>query len=340
MRKVNETLHARIDALMDGGEKRLTFERYQGSAADWQRELRAALIELLAVDYEAKAAPVEVINSRDMGDYTRYYIRMATPDGVVVPAYKLVPNELNAPAKAILCLHGHGAGKVIPAGFECDVLGREVQIAGERDYAVQAARNGYIAISPDMRGFGELMLQDDMNADRGSSCQQLSQRLLMIGRTILGMRVHDSMYWYDYLAGLDEVDAEHIYVTGQSGGGTGTLFTAACDPRFSKAAPSCYFCTFRDSILAMSHCTCNYAPGLLSLCEMYDIAGLIAPRPMLVIAGREDMIFPIDGVRRAFEKAQAVYAALGAEDNLELYVGDEGHRFYAARVWEFLEEKG
>ena len=57
MRKVNETLHARIDALMDGGEKRLTFDTYPGSAEDWQRELRAALIELLVVDYEGAWAP-------------------------------------------------------------------------------------------------------------------------------------------------------------------------------------------------------------------------------------------------------------------------------------------
>ncbi len=339
MRGINETLHARVDSLVDGGQRRLSFEMYRGSATDWQQELRAELIDLLAVGYDAAAAPVETISCRDMGDYTRYYIRMTAPDGVIIPAYKLVPKELSRPARAILCLHGHGPGKVIPAGFECDVLGRAIEIVGERDYAVQAARCGYIAVSPDMRGFGELMLRDDMDADRGNSCMQLSQRLMMVGRTLLGMRVHDSMYWHDYLAGLDEVDPEHVYITGQSGGGTGTLFSAACDPRFSKAAPSCYFCTFRASILAMSHCTCNYAPGLLDLCEMYDVAGLIAPRPMLIIAGREDPIFPIDGVREAFEKTRAIYSALGAEDNIELYVGDEGHRYYAARVWDFLAEK-
>jgi predicted peptidase len=189
-----------------------------------------------------------------------------------------------------------------------------------------------------MRGFGELMLEDDLEADRGNSCQQLSQRAMMAGKTLLGMRVLDSMCWYDYLDACDDVDSDNILITGQSGGGTGTLFSAAVDERFSQAAPSCYFCTFRDSILAMMHCTCNYAPGLLSLCEMYDVAGLIAPRPMHIIAGQEDQIFPIEGVRRAYETLQAIYAAFNAEDSLELHVGEEGHRFYADRVWDFFEE--
>src|SRR3712207_8365529 len=35
-----------------------------------------------------------------------------------------------------------------------------------------------------------------------------------------------------------------------------------------------YLCTFKDSILALAHCHCNYVPGLLQDAEMYDIAAL------------------------------------------------------------------
>jgi hypothetical protein len=38
------------------------------------------------------------------------------------------------------------------------------------------------------------------------------------------------------------------------------------------------------------------------------------------------------------EKLQAIYAAFGAQDNLELYVGPEGHRYYKARVWDFFAQ--
>ena len=73
--------------------------------------------------------------------------------------------------------------------------------------------------------------------------------------------------------------------------------------------------------------------------EMYDICGLFAPKPMLVIAGKDDPIFPLAGVKEAFERLAEIYEAFGARENLELYVGDGGHHYYAARVWPFLEEK-
>ena len=80
--------------------------------------------------------------------------------------------------------------------------------------------------------------------------------------------------------------------------------------------PSCYFCTFKAPILAMSHCSCNYAMGLLNRCEVSDVAGL----------------------HEAYAKVQEVYEALGAQGNLELYVGPEGHRYYKARAWDFVRE--
>ncbi len=337
---VNESLRRRFEEILDGAELRMSFHNYDGTVQHWQEELRADLYDLLAVDYEGGPLEVELVSSRDMGDHIREYIRMTVPDGVVLPAYKFVPKALVEPVGAVLCPHGHGPGKVIPAGIEQDVKGRPVEIKGERDYAVQAVKQGYISIAPDLRGFGELMLDDDLENDLGCSCQQLSQRALMVGRTVLGMRVYDSMCWVDYLRSLDEVNGDNIMITGQSGGGTATLFSAALDTRFAQAAPSCYFCTFRASILAMRHCDCNYAPGMLDLCEMYDVAGLIAPRPMLIIAGKDDLIFPIEGVYEAYEKLQAVYDAFGAKANLELYVGEEGHCYYAARVWGFLAEHG
>jgi fermentation-respiration switch protein FrsA (DUF1100 family) len=219
------------------------------------------------------------------------------------------------------------------------VKGNPTKAEGERDYAVQAVREGYIALVPDMRGMGELMLAQDIASGAGCSCQQLSQRALMVGRTLLGMRVLDSISAVDYLLTLPQVDPCNIICTGQSGGGTTTLFATALDTRFAASVPSCYFCTFEHSIMAMPHCDCNYAPGLLNLCEMYDLAGLIAPRPLLIVAGQQDAIFPIEGVKIGFEKALQMYKAAGKPGDVRLYVGPEGHRYYKARVWDFVRGK-
>ncbi len=80
------------------------------------------------------------------------------------------------------------------------------------------------------------------------------------------------------------IDKERIAITGNSNVGTVSLFAAACDESISVAVPSCYFCTFEGSIGTIRHCDYNYVPGILRLAEMYEVAGLIAPRPLCVIA--------------------------------------------------------
>ena len=47
----------------------------------------------------------------------------------------------------------------------------------------------------------------------------------------------------------------------------------------------------RTASTTMSRAFCNWA-------EMYDVAGLIAPRPLFVESGEKDNIFPIAASRR------------------------------------------
>ena len=127
-------------------------------------------------------------------------------------------------------------------------------------------------------------------------------------------------------------------MTGNSGGGTVTVFASACDTRIALAMPGCYFCTFAGSIGSINHCDCNYVPGILRLGEMYDVAGLIAPRPFNAISGRTDPIFPIDQVELAYGKLREVYAVAGVEEQCRLYIGDGGHRYYKDGAWPFVRE--
>ena len=130
-------------------------------------------------------------------------------------------------------------------------------------------------------------------------------------------------------------------VMGNSGGGTISVFSAALLPRLKFAMPSCYFCTFRDSIMSIYHCMDNYIPGILNVAEMPDVMGLFAPKPVVLVAAKEDNIFPIKGVRKAFRALKKIYRAAGAEKHCHLVVGSEGHRFYADDAWpKMLKELG
>ena len=66
---------------------------------------------------------------------------------------------------------------------------------------------------------------------------------------------------------------------------------------------------------------------------MGDLVGLIAPRYLVIVCGKDDKIFPLDGVQKTFEIVKDLYKAAGVPDNCKLIVGNEGHRFYADDAW-------
>jgi len=91
--------------------------------------------------------------------------------------------------------------------------------------------------------------------------------------------------------------------------------------------------------MSIRHCMDNYIPGLLKVAEMSDIMGLFAPKPVVIVAGKEDEIFPIKATRQAFRELQDIYDSCGAEEHCHLVVGDGGHRFYADDAWPIMLEE-
>ncbi len=306
----------------------------------WQKRLHKRLLELLVIAGKPRSVPpVRFVEEERFDGYVRRRGYMVAEDELAVPFYVLEPDPKPS-GKMGVCIasHGHGPGKTLPVGIITDEESRELIEEGERDYGVQAVREGYLTIVPDWRGFGELILAQDVRDER-SGCWQMSMRAMQLGRPLLGQRVSDAMQLLDWVLARKDTDRRRVVMTGNSGGGTMTVFTSAVDKRITAAAPSCYFSTFAGSIMAMWHCPCNFVPGIQAVAEMSDLAGLFAPKPMLIIAGTKDTIFPIDAVRTGFTNLKKIFTAAGATDNIELYEGSGGHRYYAARVWDFFREK-
>jgi hypothetical protein len=279
-------------------------------------------------------------------DHLRQEWRIDSEPGYQLSFYLLKPLKALDPAFATrrfplaIALHGHSTrAKEIYAGNYRDDKEKEETESGDRDIGIQAVRAGYIAICPDQRGFGTGRYKKDIEANSNNSCRTMQMHALLFGRTLIGERVWDVSRLIDFAKTIEQVDFRRIVITGNSGGGTTALFAAAMDARITVAVPGSYFCTFQDSIGAIDHCECNYIPGLLNFGEMADVAGLIAPRPFLAINGLHDPIFPIEATKSSFEKLKAFYATMGAEENCELFIGEEGHRYYKKGVWEWIGRK-
>ena len=253
-----------------------------------------------------------------------------------VPCYLLKPKRIRYPAPAMICLQGHTSGmhiSFVKVKYEHD----KAAISGDRDFALQAVENGFIALAIEQRSFGERKEQVQKRVSP-HGYHDAVMHSLMLGKTLQGERVWDVMRGVDLLMEMDEVEKKYIACMGNSGGGTTTFYAACMDTRISGAIVSCSFCTYADSIMKIYHCADNYIPGVLKVAEMYDLTGCIAPRPFLIVAGKKDEIFPIHGVEKAYKRAKRIYRAAGAPRNIKLVVGDDGHRFYRDPSWRFSKE--
>ena len=160
----------------------------------------------------------------------------------------------------------------------------------------------------------------------------------MLGKTTIGRRVWDAIKTIDYLETRNDVDKDRIGMMGISGGGTTTLFTSALDDRIKVTVISGYLNTFRDSILSIKHCIDNYIPGILKYGEMYDIASLIAPKPLFIESGTKDQIFPIKSTKYAYEKVRKVYEFLGVADRIDSEFFEGRHEICGKKAYKFLRK--
>ena len=309
---------------------------------EWQTAFRPRLRQILgldnlAADLAGHQPSAELRATEDMGDYIRESWHIWVEPTVPLPFYLLRPLAVNELVPLVIIPHGHNHPHIYVGIARTDK--EAVEIAeGERDIGVQAVREGYIAIAPTTRAVGETRTEKDRAADKIHSCQIQLRHGLLAGRTPIGERVWDMGCLIDWACATQPVDPGRIAITGNSGGGTVTVFASACDTRIALAMPGCYFCTFAGSIGSINHCDCNYVPGILRLGEMYDVAGLIAPRPFNAISGRTDPIFPIDQVELAYGKLREVYEVDGVEEQCRLYIGDGGHRYYKDGAWPCVRE--
>ena len=304
-----------------------------GEFRKWQQKLRRKLRELVGA-MPKEQGPLEVISlwrrPHPLGEIEK--IVFASEPHCDVPAYVGIPKGAKPPFTFMVCLQGHSTGMHVSIAVQREDETRPYASEGDRDFALGCMSRGIAALCIEQRSFGERRQQKQKQIS-SHGCHDATMQALMLGRTLIGERVYDVDRGIDYLAARGDVDMKRIGVMGNSGGGTISLFGAALLPRLAAAMPSCYFCTFKDSIMSIHHCADNYMPGLLQYAEMADVMGLFAPKPVVLVAGKEDTIFPIAGVRKGFRQLKRIYRAAGAENHCHLVVGAEGHRFYAEKAW-------
>ena len=312
----------------------------RAAAVRWQKKTRAAFRSTLGFT-DLPAAPLRArrIERVDKGDYVREKLMLRTSRDTLMPVYLLVPNHAPRPLPVVIAFHGHGYGVKDVVGLWEDGSERVSPDGLHKDFGVTLCQRGFAVAAPEISCFGER--QSDFSYLSASqqaptTCAHTAMLAMHLGGSVAGLRVYDAERLVDYLATRPEIDVARLGAMGLSGGGMHTLFSACVDPRIRACVISGYFSTFRDSIHAMHHCHCNYVHGLHRFGEMYDLIGLVAPRPVLIEAGTHDPIFPIQAVKKSVASARKVYDVFGARDQIQTDYFEGRHRINGQLAYDFL----
>lgn len=365
------TLDRFIQKLKPQGEVPLSFlHSEQRDLASWKAKARARMLELLHYAPEKVEPRAELISRKDCGDYLREEIRFNTTPVFRVPATVLIPKAAKKPAPAVVLLHSHGGyymwGRERSVGENVHPTLQTVldHAYSGRAYGINLVRRGYVVISIDMFFWGErrMVLEDDpgewktrpasissesvakFNQRSAASEQLMGRTLLSAGVTWAGIIAWDDIRTVDYLVTRSEVDPARIACVGQSVGGLRSAYLAALDDRIKAAVICGWMCSFPHQLAKHIRSTVGHTkiiPGIYRLMDHPDITSLAMPRPLMVINGKKDALFELNGVHAAHEKLAKCYAKAGVPDRFKSIIEDQPHQFNAERqadAWAWFDQ--
>lgn len=335
----------RADSLLEqlyiSSLKRIEQERLQMLPSERKIYLKETLERLIGSFEPSGKCEATIIERVVCDGYVRERVELSAVSGLSFAAYVLIPDGYEQTTiPAVLAVHGHGYGSREIVGLNFDGTVDENPPGIHQHFALQLVKRGLLVIAPDIVGFGERLLEGDLTEDglAPSSCYKMSTQLLMLGKTLTGLRVMESRLVLDYLASRPEVDAERLGIMGFSGGGLISYITAALDERLKAVVLTGFTSTFKESIIAVDHCICNHIPDILLYAELPEWIGLIAPRALFLESGEHDPIFPKQGFLQSVEDIRKIYEAENAANQLSSDLFPGVHEISGRYSYDWLAE--
>ncbi len=286
---------------------------------DWERErviAKQQLQEMLGLSPMPEKTDLKA-NITGRVDHEQFFVEnlhYQSLPGLYVTANLYVPKNLTKKVPAILYVCGHGQVKTNGVSF-----GNKTAYQHHGEWF---ARNGYVCLTIDTIQLGEL--EGIHHGTYREGMWWWNSR----GYTPAGVEAWNSIRGLDYLQSRPEVDGEKLGVTGRSGGGGYSWWTAALDERIKAAVPVAGITDLQNHVVdgcIEGHCDCMFMMNTYRW-DYAKVAALVAPRPLLIANTDKDRIFPLDGVVRLHKDVANIYKLYGATNNLGLLITEGPHK--------------
>jgi hypothetical protein len=331
----------RIDALAEAMRPQLDWSRVEpGDLETWQQMARKRLRSLLRVP--DKVAPLQIQSEANLPitagyERKRFYVRFGPECDAPVDIVRradLKSDKLDQ-APVVICMQGTNSGAHLNLG-EVRMPADVYKVANGSALALQAADNGYIAVSFERACFGERR-ERYLEKSSASPTVDAAFHALAIGETLLGQTVAELEALRLWI-GSELAPGAPVYLAGYSAAGTAAIAAAATRPEFSGIAVGGCVGMMRDTILRRGAGGYNDIPDILKWFEFDALFALIAPRPCVVIAGLKDHIWPHSAAEKVVASARSAWVGLSAADSIKLVQAPQGHTYYPELMWPALEQ--
>ena len=318
----------------------------------WKRQARQKVLECMGTSPNPSPNPSEGGELSNLQALKTYKVDI-NRGWYHIPALLMIP-EGEGPFPAVNLLHDHGAHlfigkeKMIRPVDDVEEVLQDADQWVEKLYGGQYLGNylcskGYVVLAADAPMWGERGRAE--GADR-SQYDVVAGNMMMYGLNLCAQMTYDDIATTRFLATLPMVDKERIGCVGFSMGGYRSWMLSALSDEINAAAAVCWMVT-TDVQMTWRYGRkenggfANSIPLLRQYMDYPHIASIACPKPMLFISGRQDKLFPVEGVERAFGIMHDVWRSQKADDALQTELWDMPHecnKEVQERILHFLDK--
>ena len=286
--------------------------------AERKRWARQSFWSLIGGQPERTPLNPRTVDTVQRGSYHIEKVIYDSRPGLPVTANLYVPNRGRGPFPAVLLQMGHSPlGKAYTTYQRC---------------AQGLVQLGFVVLAFDPQGQGERVYYPDSSgkASRLSSADEEhstpGRQMLLTGDTVTRLQTWDAVRSLDYLLSLPSVDRRNVATTGQSGGGTISMFLMAVDDRLSCAALASansenFACANFEAPGSTDDAEQNLVGAGPLAFDRWDTLYPFAPKPLLISVSDKDFFGTysphyLSSGWEEFQQLKKIYSTLGKADHL------------------------